>query len=158
MHRSTPALLALAALALTSCAKTTVDLEAARAALQQADADYSSAAAGKEVDRFASFYVADAKMYPPNDSTRTGTEAIRAFAAEFSALPGFTATFHPLEAEVGSGGDIGYTLNHYVITVTGPDGQPMTEQGRDFHVWRKQADGSWKITIDIWNSETPAAQ
>lgn len=27
---------------------------------------------------------------------------------------------------------------------------------RDFHVWKKQADGSWKVAVDIWNSGLPA--
>jgi len=61
-----------------------------------------------------------------------------------------------VEVEVGDGGDLGYTLNQFVITFTGSEGQPVTEQGRDFHVWRRQADGAWKVVIDIWNSDQPA--
>jgi ketosteroid isomerase-like protein len=151
--------LGLAALSIAgtvACAPT-ADVEAERAALREADAAYTQAVAAKDVERWSAFYTADAKLYPPNDSTVTGIDAIRAFGAEFTAMPNFSATFHPLEVDVGSGGDLGYTLNHYVITVDGPDGRPVTEQGRDFHVWRKQVDGSWKVVIDIWNSEQPAA-
>jgi ketosteroid isomerase-like protein len=29
---------------------------------------------------------------------------------------------------------------------------------RDVHLWRKQADGSWKVVVDVWNMEpAPAA-
>jgi len=150
------ALAAASAAAIVGCAPA-VDIEAERTALREADAAYSQTAAAKDVDRFASMYTADATMYPPNDSAVAGIEAIRAFGAAFTALPGFAATFRPLEVDVASGGDMGYTLNHYAITVTGPDSQPVTEQGRDFHVWRKQPDGSWKVVIDIWNSDQPAA-
>jgi ketosteroid isomerase-like protein len=41
------------------------------------------------------------------------------------------------------------------ITVDGPDGEPVSESVRDFHVWRKDADGEWKLVIDIWNSPIP---
>lgn len=132
-----------------------VDLEAERASLRQADADYSEAAAAKDIERWASWYVADATMYPPNGSAVTGIDAIQEFGVEFSGMPDFAASFDPVKVEVSVDGDMGYTLNDYVITITGPDGNPVTEQGPDFHVWRKQADGSWKIVIDIWNSENP---
>lgn len=134
-----------------------VDLEAEREALRRADSAYTQAAATKDVDAWAGMYAQNANLYPPDDSTVSGSEAIRAYGAAFTAMEGFSATFHPLALEVGGGGDMGYTLSHFVITYTGPDGQPVTEQGRDLHVWRKQADGTWKIVIDIWNSDQPAA-
>ena len=52
---------------------------------------------------------------------------------------------------------MGYTLNAADLSYTGPDGKPLTEHLRDFHLWRKQPDGSWKLSIDIWNAEPPAA-
>ena len=156
MQRTPLALAALGALALTACAKT-VDLDAARAELQAADAAYSGLFATMYADSFAAMYTADAKMYPPNDSARAGTEAIRAFGAQFADMQGFSVTFHPVDLGVGGGGDMGYTLSHYVATFTGPDGNPGTDRGHDFHVWRKQADGSWKIVVDIWNSEVAMA-
>lgn len=46
---------------------------------------------------------------------------------------------------------MGYTYGTANITITGPDGNPMTEGIRDFHLWKRQADGSWRIVVDIWN-------
>ncbi len=156
MVRSTPvlAVAALCGLTAAACAPK-VDLDAARAALQAADSAYTATITAMDPNAFAASYAADAKMYPPNDSARTGTAAITAFANQLFSAPGMSVTFHPLGAEVGAGGDMGYTVSHYVVSVTGPDGQPHTDQGHDFHVWRKQADGSWKIVQDIWNSEVP---
>jgi hypothetical protein len=49
---------------------------------------------------------------------------------------------------------MGYTLADAVVTVDGPNGQPIEDKIRDFHLWKKQ-DGQWKIAIDIWNSDVP---
>lgn len=151
-----PLLLSLSALTAIGCAPR-VDWEAEREALRQADAEYSRLVTEKNVEGWVALYTSDATMYPPNEAAVSGIDNVRKFGSQFTALPGFAATFHPLQVKVSSGGDLGYTLNHAVITVTGPDGKPVTEQIRDFHVWRKQADGSWKVVIDIWNSEQPAA-
>jgi ketosteroid isomerase-like protein len=35
-------------------------------------------------------------------------------------------------------------------------GDPITERVKGLHVRRKQADGSWKITQDVWNVDEPA--
>ncbi|HWP36018.1 MAG TPA: DUF4440 domain-containing protein [Gemmatimonadales bacterium] len=132
-----------------------VDTAAELEALRQADAQYSQAAAAMNIDAFVGFYAPNATLYAPNMAPMSGTEAIRGFATQMSSMGGFSAVFHPTAAEVGSGGDIGYTLSHYVVTTNGPDGKPVTEKGPDFHLWKKQPDGSWKIIVDIWNSEDP---
>jgi ketosteroid isomerase-like protein len=59
------------------------------------------------------------------------------------------------EVVVSSSGDLGYTLGIGEITMEGPDGEPVVETIRDFHVWRKDAAGEWKLAVDIWNSPEP---
>jgi len=52
---------------------------------------------------------------------------------------------------ISAGGDMGYTLADVALSIAGPDGAPVEQRYRDFHVWRKQ-DGTWKLAVDIWNS------
>ncbi|MBI1967147.1 MAG: DUF4440 domain-containing protein [Gemmatimonadetes bacterium] len=132
-----------------------VDLEAARASLRTADSGYSQTASGKNLEAFVALYEPSATMYPPAEALAQGTEAIRAFAGAFLKDPAFAVRFTPVAVEVAANGDMGYTLNTVDITVTGPDGKPATERIRDFHLWRKQADGRWKVVVDIWNAEPP---
>jgi ketosteroid isomerase-like protein len=96
-------------------------------------------------------------MYPPAAATVTGLEAIGNFVDGFLRDPAFTAAFRPLVVDVSTDGTMGFTLNAAELSYTGPDGKPLTEHLRDFHLWRKQPDGSWKLSIDIWNAEPPAA-
>ena len=40
------------------------------------------------------------------------------------------------------------------FTVPGTDA-PMEDRGKTLNVWKRQADGSWKLHRDIWNSNMP---
>ena len=158
MSKPLPLLGAIVFMISASCspAAPPVDVEAERAALTEADSRYGSTAATRDLETFLAFYASDAAMYPPEGATVTGLDNIRSFAGAFFADPAFSATFRSLAVEVSQDGDMGYTLSTGDLAYTGPDGNLIAERIRDFHVWRKQADGTWKIVVDIWNLE-PAA-
>jgi hypothetical protein len=40
--------------------------------------------------------------------------------------------------------------------VGGPDGTPVTVDGKAVTIWRREKDGSWKCVVDIWNDAPPA--
>jgi ketosteroid isomerase-like protein len=50
--------------------------------------------------------------------------------------------------DVGSGGDLGYTLGRYELRFTGPDGAMQTSTGAYLTVWRRGPDGAWKVVLD----------
>lgn len=143
-------------LALLACAPAPApppDTGAALTALKEADAAYAKAGAAKDLEAFLAFYAPDAAGYPPGEPTFTGAEATRSYLTKYFQDTAFAVTFSPVSAEVSADGTMGYTLNMAELRATGPDGKPMSEKVRDFHVWRKQADGAWKLVIDIWNAE-----
>ena len=83
----------------------------------------------------------------------TGGEAIRKTFAAMTSAPGFSLSWTPTKAEVGASGDIGYTAGTYQSTMGG-----VAEKGKYVTVWKKQADGAWKVTEDIFNAdEAPKA-
>ena len=128
-----------------------VDLEAARASLREADRQYAQIGTSKDLEGFVAMYTADAAMYPPELPVAKGHEAIRATVGAFMEDPAFAISFTPGTVDVAASGDMGYTYGTANITITGPDGNPMSEIIRDFHLWKRQADGSWKVVVDIWN-------
>ena len=39
------------------------------------------------------------------------------------------------------------------MTLNGDNGKPITDQGKDMAVWKKQSDGTWKMVADTFNSD-----
>jgi ketosteroid isomerase-like protein len=137
-------------LASAGCARS-VNVEQERAALMTADRDWSQSV--KDLDKFASFVAADATFYPAGMPLVKGQPAIRDAFKQMSSAPGFSLQWNATKAEVGAGGDIGYTAGTYESAMAG-----ASEKGKYITVWKKQADGAWKVVEDIFNAdEAPAA-
>ena len=145
--------------ATASCAPRapSVDLEAERTAWREADSRYTQLATAKDADGVSGLYAVDATMYPPDGATVSGLDGVREFAAAFTSVPGMTFSSRPLVIEVSRDGDMGYTINAVETTTPDEAGNPVTEVLRDFHLWRKQENGSWKVVVDIWNVEPATA-
>jgi len=154
--KSPSLLLALPLVAGTACAPT-VDTASEQAALRRADSAYSAAAQSKNVDAIVDLYTNDAVMYPPNEPTVSGITGVRQYATNMLNTPGLSVTFTRVDVQVSPGGRMGYTINTARVSMTDPSGAPVSEELRDFHVWRKETDGRWKVVVDIWNSPTPPA-
>jgi ketosteroid isomerase-like protein len=145
------------AVVLTACAPAApaVDIAAETEALGEAIRGYSAAGGAFDPAAMASFYADDAIAMPPNEGNLVGPAAFAAFGEELAGMEGFSVSVDPPEVVMGAGGDMAYTYGMVRITMPGPDGELITTEERDVHVWRKQADGTWKIAVDIWNSMTP---
>lgn len=91
-------------------------------ALRDLDAQWSKAAGAKDVEQFVSFFADDSSELPPNGPMLTGKEAIRKWASELTAMPGFSVSWQPTKAEVSRAGDIGYEIVKYQLTVNDPKG------------------------------------
>jgi len=58
---------------------------------------------------------------------------------------------------VAQSGDLAFSSGAYEVTLNDPTGKPVNDRGKFLEVWKKQADGKWKCTMDIWNSDLPAS-
>lgn len=150
------ALVAASAIGILGCTPPPVDQEADVAALRDAATAYHAAASAKQADAVVALYDAAPVMVPPNADMVEGLEGVRGYRFGFIETPGVELEFEIIRAEVSSSGDLGWTLSVGEITIVRPDGPPGRDQVRDFHVWRRQADGSWRVVVDIWNSGLPA--
>ena len=68
----------------------------------------------------------------------------------------YQLTWTPTDAVMGPSGDMGYTWGHYECHSKDANGNPVTTSGRYLTIWRKQADGNWKVVLDSGSNE-PAA-
>ena len=101
-------------------------------------------------------YDADAVMVPPNADLVDGLQGVQGYRFGFISTPGVELHFEVIRAEVSASADMGWTLALVDITINRPDGTVESDLVRNVLVWKKQADGSWKVAADIWNSGIPA--
>ena len=55
-------------------------------------------------------------------------------------------------ADISSSGDLGYTYGTFEFRSKDKDGKPTVDYGKYTSIWKKQADGSWKVALDMGNS------
>jgi uncharacterized protein (TIGR02246 family) len=145
-------ILVVALLALAGIAQAQKAADAIRAADQQ----WEKAVVARDLEKSVAFCAPEASMLPPNAPIASGTDAIRKVLAGYFALPGFNLTWASVAAEVSRSGDMGYTRGTFQLSFNGPSGQKVSDTGKYVTVWKKQADGSWKVVADIFNSDLPA--
>lgn len=128
------------------------------AALRKLEDEWSKAAGDKDLAKTVSYYSDDALVMPSNAPTANTKDAVRKVWSDTLTSPGFSGGWKTTKAEVARSGDIGYTSGTYEFTMNDASGKPATDRGKYVAVWKKQADGSWKCTVDIWNSDLPAPE
>ncbi len=96
-------------------------------------------------------YTEDAIVLPPNQAAVQGKAAIQGWMA---ASPPFS-NFQEQSLETGGQGDLAYDRGTYSMTVTPPGAAPIEDRGKYLMICRKQADGSWKASRVIYNSDLP---
>jgi ketosteroid isomerase-like protein len=69
------------------------------------------------------------------------------FRARPEAIEPFVLDWHPAIAAAARAGDLGFTTGPYTITGRAPAVREPA-QGMFFSVWRRQADGGWKVIVD----------
>ena len=126
-------------------------------ALRSAALAYQAAASSKNSEAVVSMYDETAIMIPPNaEIVDEGLEGVQDYQFGFIVTPGVSLDFELIRTEVAASGDIGWTFAIGNITIEREGEEPGRDVVRDFHTWKKQSDGSWKIVVDMWNSGMPA--
>ena len=137
------------ALAWVSCAAAcapSVNVEQERNALLALDREWSQTT--KDMNKFVSYFAPDASFHAQGMPVATGSAAIMDTFMKISATPGFSVQWTATKAEVSTAGDVGYTVGTYEASMSG-----ATEKGKYVSVWKKQADGTWKVVEDIFNAD-----
>jgi ketosteroid isomerase-like protein len=127
------------------------DAEAERAALLKLESDISkSAAAQKVTDAVLSYLADEGRVYRDDAFPAVGREAARAL---LETKPGSVA-WHPAKADVSRSGDLGYVYGTYEFKAA--DGK-SSEAGNYLRIWKRQADGKWKVVLDLLSPIPPPA-
>jgi ketosteroid isomerase-like protein len=125
------------------------------ASIRAADAAWLKAYAAKDVDKSVAFFDEQGSMLVPNSPILTGKDAIAKFIARGFALRDYKITWHPKKAGVARSGELGYTSGTYKMSSKNASAKTISDKGKYLMVWKKQADGSWKVLFDTSNSDLP---
>jgi uncharacterized protein (TIGR02246 family) len=123
------------------------------AAIRAASQEWSNAASGRDLEKAVSFYADDATYNPPGAPLAAGKDAIRKQWTQVMAVPGIDLRWATSKVEVARSGDLAYDTGAYTLTKNDANGKPVTTKGKYVVVWKKQADGKWKVIEDIDNPD-----
>lgn len=125
-------------------------------AVKDIEAQWNKDAATKDADKWANYFTDDGSGLYPGAPILNGKAAIKAGLTPFLADPNFSLTFASDRAVASKGGDMVYTQGTYAMTMTNPKTKKkMSDKGKFLTVYMKQADGSWKVVSDTFNSDSP---
>jgi ketosteroid isomerase-like protein len=124
-------------------------------ALLAADAAWLKAYQNKDADAAAAFYDQQGAMLAPNRPPLTGEKRIAEFIAKSLELRDYEIHWQPNQAEVARSGELGYTSGTYEMRYRPSRGKLFLDKGKYLMVWKKQPNGSWKVLIDMSNSDLP---
>ena len=118
------------------------------AAIRAAGDALGAAFEAKDIEKSLSFYVDDPVLFVPKGPAVIGKDALRKAFQPFISLPGLKATTSDLIIDVAQSGDLAFERGSFTNTITDAKGKTTTETGKLVIVWKKQADGSWKVAAD----------
>ena len=132
------------------------DVSAVRQAIEAVNARFDSAVVKGDTAALAGLYADDAVLMMSGSPAAHGHEAIaKSFAGMGAAMK--VSTFNLQTQDVVVAGDYAIETGAYDMTaqLSAKGAKPLHDVGKYLVLWKKQADGSYKILRDIANSDQP---
>jgi ketosteroid isomerase-like protein len=93
-------------------------------------------------------------MPPHHPSVRGRSEIERYFTLLFAQT---RVAFSFTVSQIHISGDIALERVEYTVTARPVHGgREVRDVGKGLHIYRRTPNGSWKLAMDIWNSDEPA--
>lgn len=150
------------AIVTTACSNTPASAPDTRASDVQTvktfEAEWTKVVQSKDLDKALSHAADDAITLYPGATILHGKPAIENYLAPMYADSNFALVdYQNMRSEASKGGDLVFTAGAQSVTVTDPKTKkPVTDKGKYLTVCQKQADGSWKVIADTFNSDSGA--
>jgi ketosteroid isomerase-like protein len=123
-------------------------------AVRAADDAWMKVFAAKDLDKSVAFCDERAAVLAPNAPIAEGKEAIAKSFSVFFRLVDLKITWHADKAGVAKSGELGYTSGTYEMSYSAGTAK-IADRGKYVTVWKMQANGDWKVVLDIFNTDLP---
>ncbi len=118
-------------------------------AIKKHSAAWVKAAQAGDWNTMVAVYAEDALYLPEQAPMLQGRAAIR---GDFDSSPKMT-DLTVVQLEIDGRGDLAFARGTFSFTMAPEAGaRPVTVTGKYIEIWKKQADGQWRIVRDIWNT------
>ena len=124
-------------------------------AVRDQDTQWSKAAESRDLEKLLSFYAEDAVVLPAHATIATTKDSIRNIFQKLLSIPGVALSWKPTKVTAAESGDLAYSTGAYEMSAPDDTGKPSIDRGKYVAVWKKQADGNWKVAVDVWNTDLP---
>ena len=125
------------------------DAAAETQAIQKVEEAQIAAVSARDQAGATSPYADDAVFISERGVASRGKDAIASGFKEFLADPTMKIEYTPGAKVFSDSGDMAYSTAEYTETYTDPATKKLvTMKGTNLSVWKKQADGSWKLVAD----------
>jgi len=124
-------------------------------AVLAADAAWLKVYAAKDLEKSVAFFDDEGSMAAPNSPIATGKGALTKLIGGAFAIPDYKLSWHANKVGVARSGELGYTSGTYDLSFKDAYGKTISDKGKCLTVWKKEADGTWKVLSDMFNSDLP---
>jgi len=107
-----------------SSSETASNIQPVERILRDLDAQWSKAAAAKDLEQTVAYYSEQAIVLPPNATRAARRETIRNLWKDLLATPGLVITWEPTNVKLSTSGEMAWVSGTYELTMNDPNGKP----------------------------------
>jgi len=124
--------------------------------LRRLEGQFAATIAAGDIERFESFLADDVVFLGADGAILDGRRAVVEGWSPLITDPSTHLDWKPLRARLSDSGDMGFTYGEWRMTRERDGGSELLGTGRYSTVWQIQADGVWRVVLDVGNAdETP---
>ena len=135
------------------------DVDKVKARIEEMNKVYTKAMIDNDVEKMLSMYTEDIISMPSYQPTIKGIAKVRELR-EMQAKSGWKTTEFVLSiTDIIVQGNLAIEIGNYNMKMSGPDVPEWADYGKYITIWEEQKNGSMKIKVETWNTDTnPWAQ
>ncbi|RPI61502.1 MAG: hypothetical protein EHM44_08575 [Ignavibacteriales bacterium] len=135
------------------------DVDKVKAKIEEMNKVYTKAMIDNDVEKMLSMYTEDIISMPSYQPTIKGIAKVRELS-EMQVKSGWKTTEFILSiTDIIVQGNLAIEIGNYNMKMSGPDVPEWADYGKYITIWEEQKDGSMKIKVETWNTDTnPWAQ
>jgi len=135
------------------------DVDKVKARIEEMNKVYTKAMIDNDVEKMLSMYTEDIISMPSYQPTIKGIAKVKELS-EMQAKSGWKTTEFILSiTDIIVQGNLAIEIGNYNMKMSGPDVPEWADYGKYITIWEEQKDGSMKIKVETWNTDTnPWAQ